>query len=68
MVQTQGSRPVQKYINHLDNIFMIQKYIEELAISNNINIIENYGLDGTVYEVLELIFQKLKEEFSKITV
>ena len=68
MVQTQGSRPVQKYINHLGNILMIQKYIEELAISNNINIIENYGLDGTVYEVLELIFQKLKEEFSKITV
>ncbi len=68
MVQTQGSRPMQKYINHLDNILMIQKYIEELAISNNIDIIENYGLDGTVYEILELIFQKLKEEFSKITV
>src|SRR4030066_2554757 len=64
--ETQGSRPIQRYIKHLDNIQMIQNYIESLAKDNNIPIIENLGLDNTFNEILELLFQRVKQEFSKI--
>jgi len=64
--ETQGSRPMQKYIDHLDKILMIQKYIEDLAVKNKVPIIENYNLDNAVSEVLEILFQRVKKEFSKI--
>ena len=64
-VETQGSRPVQRYIEHLDKILMIQDYLEELAVKNNVKIIQNYNLDNTVKEALELIFQTVKEEFAQ---
>ncbi len=64
--ETQGSRPVKKYIEHIDKIHMIQKYIEELAKENKVPIIENYNLDNTVSSVLEILFQRVKAEFSKI--
>ncbi len=65
-VETQGSRPMNRYIEHLDNIVMIQNYIENLAKENKVGIIENYNLDNVVSEVLELILYRVKEEFSKI--
>lgn len=65
-IETQGSRPMQRYIEHLDKIIMIQGYIEELAKKHNINIIQNYNLDNTVNEVLELIFQRVKREFGEV--
>ena len=65
-VETQGSRPMERYIRHLDKILIIQDYIEKLAKNENVRIIENYNLDNVVNEVLELIFQRVKREFSKI--
>ena len=65
-VETQGSRPMQKYIKHIDKIMMIQDYIEKLAKEKNVRIIENYNLDNVVNGVLELIFQRVKSEFSKV--
>ena len=64
--ETQGSRPMDRYIKHLDKIIIIQDYIEKLAKEKNIRIIENYNLDNVVNEILELIFQRVKSEFSKI--
>ncbi|MBC8389585.1 MAG: 2-phosphoglycerate kinase [Actinobacteria bacterium] len=65
-VETQGSRPMDKYIKHLDKIMMIQDYIEKLAKEKNVRIIENYNLDNVVNGILELIFQRVKSEFSKV--
>ena len=65
-LETQGSRPVKRYINNIDKIHMIQEYIEELARENEVPIIENYNLDHTVNSVLEILFQRVKKEFSKI--
>ena len=65
-LETQGSRPVKRYINNIDKIHMIQQYIEELARENKVPIIENYNLDNTVNSVLEILFQRVKKEFSKI--
>jgi 2-phosphoglycerate kinase len=64
--ETQGSRPVQKYIQHLDKIRMIQEYIEELAVKNNASVIDNYDLDHSIQEVLGAIVPKGKKEFSKV--
>lgn len=65
-VETQGSRPMDKYIKHLDKIMMIQDYIEKLAKEKNVKIIENYNLDNVVNGILELIFKRVKSEFSKV--
>lgn len=65
-VETQGSRPMQRYLNHLDKIIKIQDYLEELAAKNNVKIIQNYNLDHTVNEALELIFKRVKYEFAKV--
>jgi len=65
-VETQGSRPVNRYLRHLDKIIMIQNYIEKLAREKNVRIIENYNLDNVVSEILELILQRVKSEFSRV--
>ncbi len=65
-VETQGSRPIKKYLEHLDKILIIQDYIEKLAREKNVKIIENYNLDSVVNEILELIFKRVKGEFSKV--
>ncbi len=65
-VETQGSRPMSRYIKHLDKIIMIQNYIERLAKEKKVVIIENYNLDTVVSEVLELILYRVKKEFSKV--
>lgn len=65
-IETQGSRPVQRYIKHLDKIILIQNYLEELAGKNKVKIIQNYNLDHTVGEALELVFKRVKDEFAKV--
>jgi len=62
--ETQGSRPMQKYIKYLKNIRLIQGYIEELAEKSKVKIIDNNNLDHTIKEVMELMFQRVKKEFS----
>ena len=64
--ETQGSRPMQRYIDHLDKIRIIQEYIEELAGKNNATVIDNYDLDNSIQEVLALLFRRVKKEFSKV--
>ena len=65
-IETQGSRPVQRYIKHLDKIIMIQDYLEELAGKNKVKIIQNYNLDNMVKEALKLVFKRVKDEFAKV--
>jgi 2-phosphoglycerate kinase len=62
--ETQGSRPMEKYLKHLKNIRQIQGYIEELAIKNNVKILDNNNLDNTINTVMDLMFQRVKKEFS----
>lgn len=65
-VETQGSRPMSRYIEHLDEIIMIQNYIEKLAKKEKVKIIENYNLDNALSEILELILHRLKIEFGNL--
>ncbi len=62
--ETQGSRPMQRYLRHLKNIRMIQGYIQELAAKNNVKILDNYNLDHTLVEAMDLMFERVKKEFS----
>ncbi|MDD3519846.1 MAG: zeta toxin family protein [Actinomycetota bacterium] len=64
--ETQGSRPMQKYLTHLKNIRLIQTYIQELAVKNNIKILDNNNLDHTLAEATDLMFERVKKEFSSI--
>ena len=43
---------------------MIQSYIQELAVRNNVKILDNYNLDHTLAEVMDLMFKRVKREFS----
>jgi len=62
--ETQGSRPMEKYLKHLKNIRQIQEYIVELAEKNNVKILDNNNLDNTINTVMDLMFQRVKKEFS----
>jgi 2-phosphoglycerate kinase len=62
--ETQGSRPMEKYLKHLKNIRQIQGYIVELAEKNNVKILDNNNLDNTINTVMDLVFQRVKKEFS----
>jgi 2-phosphoglycerate kinase len=65
-VETQGSRPMQRYIKNLDQITIIRNYLEDLAVRNNVEIIQNYNLDNTVKQALDIIFKKVKDEFARM--
>ena len=62
--ETQGSRPMEKYLKHLKNIRQIQEYIVDLAEKNNVKILDNNNLDNTINTVMDLMFQRVKKEFS----
>ncbi len=64
-IATRGSRPYLKYIENMDNIRKIQDYLIELAAKYSVRVIDSYNLDDTVLEVLDLINEKLKQEFDE---
>jgi 2-phosphoglycerate kinase len=51
--QTQGSRPVDRYIEGFEDIRVLGRYIEDLAREHGIPVIYSHQLDKTVAEVLE---------------
>lgn len=54
-VQTDGTRPLEKYRSNFANIRLLGRYIEELAREHDIRVIVSHQLDRTVAETLELI-------------
>jgi 2-phosphoglycerate kinase len=61
-VQTDGSRPLEKYRANFDNIRLLGLYIEDLARENGTPIIHSHQLDITVAETLELIVTKATQQ------
>mgnify|MGYP001791923111 CR=1 FL=1 len=55
---------MEKYLKQLKNIRQIQGYIVELAEKNNVKILDNNNLDNTINTVMDLVFQRVKKEFS----
>lgn len=54
-IQTDGTRPFEKYRANFGNIRLLGRYIEDLAVEHGIPIVHSHQLDQTVAEVLELI-------------
>ena len=48
------------------NLLPEQDYLEELAVKNGVKIIQNYNLDNTVKEAMELVFKTVKGEFARL--
>lgn len=58
-LETEGSRPFQKYRANFDSIRKIGEYIESLAKDQNIPVIDSQNLDTTVGVVLEEIITRV---------
>jgi 2-phosphoglycerate kinase len=55
------ARPVQRYLDHFDNIRRIQKYIRSLALAEGVPIVLNYDLDAALASVINLVMTKATE-------
>ncbi len=67
-IQTQGTRPFQRYVAHFENIRLIQDYITEMAGATNVKAVECVNLDSTVSEVVDYIINAAYEMAKKETV
>ncbi len=60
-VQTEGSRPLERYRSGFESIRVLGSYIEELAREHDIPVIYSHQLDRTVADVLEHVITKAIE-------
>jgi 2-phosphoglycerate kinase len=60
-IQTDGTRPMEKYRDNFNTIRELGTYIEDLARDNGIPVIVSHQLDRTVAEVLEHIVDAVME-------
>ena len=52
---TEGLRPVQRYVDALDDIREIQRFIVARARRNDVPVIENSDIDATIASVMDLV-------------
>jgi 2-phosphoglycerate kinase len=55
---TDGLRPVERYVEALDDIRMLQGFIVERARRCDVPVIENSDIDATIGAVMELVLQR----------
>lgn len=55
------SRGYKRYLDHFDEIRMIQEYIKSLAVEHGVPIVRSYSLDATVSSVMELVVREATE-------
>lgn len=60
-VQTQGTRPLERYRNNFDSIRELGSYIEDMAREHDVPVIYSHQLDRTVADVLELVVNEAME-------
>ncbi|MBA4370459.1 MAG: hypothetical protein C0418_02635 [Coriobacteriaceae bacterium] len=54
-VQTEGTRPFERYRDNFDNIRLLGRYIEDLAVEHGVSVVHSQQLDRTVAETVELV-------------
>jgi 2-phosphoglycerate kinase len=67
-VQTDGTRPFERYRANFGNIRLLGAYIEDLAIEHGVPIVRSHQLDRTVAEVLELVVNAAIRDEESLTV
>jgi 2-phosphoglycerate kinase len=60
-VETQGTRPFQRYVAHFENIRKIQDYIVRLARDTGVKIVDSVDLDTTVARIVDYIINTAYE-------
>jgi 2-phosphoglycerate kinase len=61
-VQTEGTRPFERYRANFDNIRLLGHYVEDLAREHGIPVIHSHQLDRTVSEVFEHVVSAVLTE------
>jgi 2-phosphoglycerate kinase len=61
-----GLRPVQKYLERLDDIRRLQDFVVERARETGVPVIENRGMDATVSAVIELVLGTAAEQLEPV--
>lgn len=62
---SEGMRPLQKYLDGLADIRLVQDYIVERARRTGVPVIENGDIEGTIGSVMELVLagaEKMRQE------
>jgi len=59
--ETNGSRPVQRYLKNFKEIRRIQDFILERAEAEGTLIVENLGIDDTVGEVVDALYRQIEK-------
>ncbi len=66
-LDTQGTRPFDRYVANFDNIRTIQDYIVEQAKSFGVKLVDSVGLDSTIAEVIEYIITNVHERSAAVS-
>jgi 2-phosphoglycerate kinase len=61
-----GLRPVQKYLERLDDIRRLQEFVVERARETGVPVIENTSVEETVGAVIELVLGTTAEELERV--
>lgn len=61
-IQTEGTRPLERYRSNFSEIRVLGRYIEDLAREHDIPIIHSHQLDKTVADVLEYVVSAVVDE------
>jgi 2-phosphoglycerate kinase len=57
-LETQGTRPFERYVAHFDNIRKIQAYIEEMAEQTRVRAVDSVNLDSTISDTVDYIINQ----------
>ena len=60
-METQGSRPFLRYVEHFEDIRRIQEYLVEESEKRGVRIIDSVNLDVTIAEVVEEVLNSVQE-------
>ena len=62
---SEGMRPVEKYVDALDDIRALQDFIVERARSSGVPVVENTSIELAIGTVMELVLSEA-ERFAKV--
>jgi 2-phosphoglycerate kinase len=63
---SQGLRPVEKYLERLDDIRQLQEFIVERARETDVPVIQNTDVEETVSAVIELVLGTEAEQLARV--
>ncbi len=66
-LDTQGTRPFDRYVANFDNIRTIQDYIMDQADTFGVKMVDSIGLDSTLAEVIEYITTNVHERSQAVS-